>query len=416
VIGRSSGTIVRTVGALLEAVLPSVRLGEGAAIQTRTGVRIAARVASIDGTRVLLAPFGSIDGIAGGDRVTCEPGVLSLVLGTPLLGRACDAAGAALDGGRTADGTRVRVEGAAALPAARSDVRDVFWTGVRAIDATLTLARGARIGLFGAPGCGKSTLLETIAANSRADATVVALIGERGREAERWLARIDARTTVVCATSDRSAAERVRAADVAFAQAATLAGRGLHVVLIVDSLARIAAAQRDIAIALGEPVGRGGYPPSVFAALARLLERAGAFGSGSITLIATVLSDGTDEREPVSDAARAALDGHIALSPTLAGRGRYPAIDVTGSISRTMNAVVSPEHLAHARTLRRAICALDESREARALGLDVSASQPDLARALAAEAQIERFLTQASEPSPPERTLRELASLADILN
>ncbi|GAC1415048.1 MAG: type III secretion system ATPase SctN [Candidatus Velthaea sp.] len=413
--GRPAGTILRTAGGLVEAIVPAMRLGEGACIRTRTGAVIPARVAAIDGPRALLAPFGPIEGIAGGDRVVCDPTVSALVLGTPLLGRACDAAGKPLDGRPAAVGLRVDVEGSAVPPGGRTAVSQIFWTGVRAIDGPLAIARGARIGLFGAPGCGKSTLLESIAAGCSADATVVALIGERGREAERWLARVDSRMTLVCATSDRSPAERLRAADVAFAQAAALCRRGLHVVLIVDSLARIAAAARDVAVALGEPVGRGGYPPSVFARIARLLERSGEFGSGSITLIATVLSDGADERDPVSEAARAALDGHIALSERLAQRGWFPAIDLPASASRTMSAVASGEHRSAAQTLRAAVVSLAETREARQFGLDVGAGNPALARALAAETAIEHFLRQGGEYSAPHAMLTELTGLADRL-
>jgi type III secretion protein N (ATPase) len=242
---------------------------------------------------------------------------------------------------------------------------------------------------------------------------VVGLIGERGREAERRLASLDARTTVVCATSDRSAGERVRAAEVAVAQARALQQRGLDVLLVLDSLARVAAAAREVALAAGEAPGRGGYPPSVFALLARLVEQAGAFTTGSITLVATVLSDGADEREPVSDAVRAALDGHITLSPELAARGWFPAIDLPRSISRTFADVAGAKHHAAATSLRGAVAVLEETREARLYGL--APSGPGVARALAAEGEIRRFLCQDERKSAPHATLRELARLADML-
>jgi FliI/YscN family ATPase len=415
VIGRASGTVVAAHGLLIDVRLPAAGVGDGARIYTRDGTRITARVAAVDGRRATLAPLGPVAGVAAGDRVECDASALTLVLGTPLLGRACDAIGAPLDGKPGARGAHVLVDDVAASPGDRRAVTDIFWTGVRAIDGPLAFGRGARIGLFGAPGCGKSTLLESIASGSNADATVVGLVGERGREAERWLARVDARTTVICATSDRSAAERVRAAEAAFAQADALARRGLHVVLILDSLARVAAAAREVALAAGEPAGRGGYPPSAFALLARLLERAGNFATGSITLIATVLSDGADEREPVSDACRAALDGHIALSPRLAQAGRFPAIDLPASASRTIGEVADPAHLRGARALREAVARLEETREARTFGLDPAGADPVLARALAAQGHIERFLRQDSGPSGPLLTLTELSVLADML-
>ncbi|MEA2720097.1 MAG: synthase in type secretion protein, partial [Candidatus Eremiobacteraeota bacterium] len=260
---------------------------------------------------------------------------------------------------------------------------------------------------------GKSTLLDAVLRGARADAVVVALVGERGREAERRLAQLDDRTTIVCATSDRAPAERVRAAEVAFAQADALRARGLDVLLVVDSLARIAAAARELALAAGEPAGRGGYPPSVFGLLARLLERAGAVGRGSVTLIATVLSDGPDEHDPVSEAARAALDGHLVLSDRLARAGRFPAIDVARSASRTLSDVAAPEHVAAARVVRAAVAALDESRDARSLGIDCI--DPFLARCVADEAALERFLRQGAEPSSSRETLTALLRLADTL-
>jgi type III secretion protein N (ATPase) len=289
----------------------------------------------------------------------------------------------------------------------------VCWTGVRAIDGPLALGRGARIGVFGAPGAGKSALLDAIVRGADADAVVVALVGERGREAERRLAGLGPRTTIVCATSDRAPAERVRAAEVAFAQADALRARGLDVLLVVDSLARVCAAAREMMLGLGEPAGRGGYPPGVFALLARLLERAGAVGDGSVTLVATVLSDGPDEHDPVSEAARAALDGHVVLGDRLARAGHFPAIDVARSASRTLAEVASPEHLAAARVLRAAVAALDESRDARSLGL--RSDDPILARCVAQESAIQAFLRQGPAPCPPHQTLTELLRLADIL-
>jgi FliI/YscN family ATPase len=363
---------------------------------------------------VTLAPFGATDGIAVGDCVESDPRALALELGSACLGRAIDALGVPLDSGPPLRASKRRRSAGAPVPAERRPVRELFATGVRAIDGPLAFGVGARIGLFGAPGCGKSTLLETIVAGSAADVSVIGLVGERGREAERWLTGIGPRTTVVCATSDRSPAERVRAAEVAFMQAEALRRRGLHVLLVLDSLARVAAAARDVALSTGEPVGRGGYPPSVFGLLAGLLERAGSFADGSITLVATVLSDGADERDPVSDACRAALDGHIILSERLAARGWFPAIEIPSSASRTLADVASPAHLEGARRLREAVAVLDETREARGFGLDPGAGDPGIRRAINAQGAIAAFLCQ-REPLNLRATLMELGTLTDML-
>jgi type III secretion protein N (ATPase) len=275
VIGRSIGEVVAARGALLDVALPFARVGEGVRISGRDAV-LHARVAALHGARATVTPFGDVAGVAAGDRVVVDPSVLALPLGTPLLGRALDAVGFPLDGRSAAQGRAVSIDAGAPPVDVRRPCRGAFWTGVRAIDGPLAFARGARIGVFGSPGAGKSSLLDAIVEGAHADAVVVALIGERGREAERRLARVGARTTLVCATSDRAPAERVRAAEVAFAQAAALRARGLKVLLVLDSLARICAAQRELGLAAGEPAGRGGFPPSTFALLGRLLERAGA--------------------------------------------------------------------------------------------------------------------------------------------
>jgi FliI/YscN family ATPase len=339
-----------------------------------------------------------------------------VVLGTALLGRAIGAGGALLDDGPPLHGLRRCVAADVPAPRERVAVTEPFWTGIRALDGPLAFGRGARIGIFGAPGAGKSTLLEQLVAGSRADATVVALIGERGREAERWLRAIGTRTSIVCATSDRSAAERLAAAGLAFAQAAALRSRGLHVLLVLDSLARVAAAARDVAIALGEPVGRAGFPPSVVARQARLLECAGALAGGSITLVATVLSEGPLEHDPVAEAARAALDGHVVLGARLAAAGWFPAIDLPASASRTLSEVASPAHRRAAGRLRAAVAALENARDARSLGLDPAAGDPLLARAIAAEGRIGSFLRQPEGGADPAETLMEMTRIADSLD
>ncbi|HTW83741.1 MAG TPA: hypothetical protein VMD91_06730 [Candidatus Sulfotelmatobacter sp.] len=337
------------------------------------------------------------------------------VLGTALLGRAVDAFGAPLDDGPAPRGAVRAFPRPLPAPLERRPCTQVCWTGVRAIDGPLPFGRGARIGVLGPAGAGKSTLVEAIERGVDADAIVVALIGERGREAERRVRAVGARTTIVCATADRDPSERLAAAELAFAQAEALCERELDVVLVLDSLARVCHAARDRAVAAGEPVGRAGYPASAFAHLTGLVERAGALGRGSITLLATVLGEGPDEHDPVAEAARAALDGHLVLSERLARAGHFPALDLARSISRTAADAASAKHREAGRLVRAAVAALAESREARALGLDVAGGDPFLARSLRAEAELDRFLRQDDAPAPPAETLRRLELLADTL-
>jgi FliI/YscN family ATPase len=387
------GRVVALRAGVVDAAMPPLPHGAAVCVEVRDGVRAGTVCASGPGS-VTIRLRGSLAGITCGARVREELGVIHAP-GVAGLGRCIEA------------------ETPFAFPALeRAPVDRPLFIGVRAVDALLTIGRGARIGIFGSPGAGKSTLLETIVRGTEADAVVVALIGERGREAQEWRERLDARTSIVCATSDRPAAVRVTAAEAATAQAAALAARGLHVLLVLDSLARVAAALRELAIDEGERVGRAGYPPSVFAALARLCERAGSFRCGSVTMIATVLTDG-DDRDPVSEAARSLLDGHIALSPDLARAGRYPAIDVPASASRTMHAVAGPAHAAAAQRVRAALALLAATAEARALGLD--SPDPRVQAALAAEASLEGLLRQGREPVVGAASLEAVRQTADIL-
>lgn len=335
-----------------------------------------------------------------------------LALGTCALGRAIDAEGIPLDGGPVLRGRMVTPALRSPRPNERVPIATPLWTGIRVIDGLLTIGRGARIGIFGAPGAGKSTLLESIVEGCAADAVVVALVGERGREAHEWIRKRTDRTSMVCATSDRPACERLRAAQIAFAQAAALRERGLHVLLLLDSLARVASALREIAVAAGESAGRGGFPPSVFSQLAQLVEVAGALADGSITLVATVIHDG-DERDPVSEAARALLDGHVVLALRLAEAGRFPAVDVPASASRTMHAVTELTHRRAARRIRHALAILDRLDDARALG--ITPVSGDAAAAVAAENRIEAFLRQGRRASSSHATLTELEAIAELL-
>jgi type III secretion protein N (ATPase) len=406
---NATGTVRSVLGGIAEVAMPALALGSHVWIDAPpsgvTGV-----VCGVEGDRLRVTLHGAGEGIAAGARVRESPESSGVMLGTCALGRAIDAQGDALDGLPPLRGRRVPIDSDA--PLARTGITHPLWTGVKTIDALLTIGRGARVGLFGSPGAGKSTLLETIVRGTQADAVVVGLIGERGREAQRWIDACSRRMTVVCATSDRSAGERVRAGHAAMAHARALASRGLHVLLILDSLARVAGALRELAVVTGESVGRGGYPPSVFAAMARLLERAGAFERGSVSLLVTVLNDGED-RDPVSEAARSLLDGHIQLSLDLAASGHFPAIDVPQSASRTMTAVADESHARAAAAVRRAIALLQRANDARSLGIE---PQDESTRAaIGAETAIEELVLQNGAPVRASGTLAMLAATADML-
>lgn len=404
------GCVAEARGAWIAARLPGARVGDGVTIETDPP--IAGHVAAVRSGDVVVAAHAGVAGVGRTTALRLDPSTRRVPLGTCALGRAIDARGRPLDGGPPLRGPRVCLDAIGIVPEDRVAVTQPFWTGLRAIDGVLAFGRGARIGLFGAPGCGKSVLVERMARGATADAVVVAAIGERGREAHRWIARCDARTTVVGATGDRPPAERVAAAFLAVAHANALRMRGLHVLLLLDSFARVAAALRELAIGAGEGAGRGGYPPSVFADLARIAEAAGASTTGSVTMVATVLDDG-DERDPVSDAARSQLDGHVALSPRLARAGRFPAIDVVASTSRTMASVLSDAQLDDARRVRAALALLDRADDVRRAGIQPSDAATQ--RAIAAEERLERFLRQGEQACDPSETRNALRDLARYL-
>jgi len=412
VTGPSLGRVLRARAGVVQVQLPASAVGE--AVEICAGhAKIFGVVQSVGDGIASLAVQGSIEGVMVGDAVRALPGGLTAPLGMVALGRAIDAQGTPIDCGPDLRARRHRMELRAPAPAERRPPKTPLWTGIKAVDALMTIARGARVGIFGAPGVGKSTLLSTLARGIGADAIVIGLIGERGREAAEWVRHISERATIVCASSDRSAVERAAAARTAMAQATVLRARGLHVLLILDSLARLAAALREIAVACGEPVGRGSFAASVFAQLASFVEVAGQTARGSITLIATILTEGVDERDPISEAARSLLDGHIHLSLALAHAGRYPAVDVAASASRLMPSIITAEHARDAQAVRRAIAALGETEDARSLGLPQR--DPWVVAAQAHEPSIELLLRQDEEPVPAARTLAELHRIAHSL-
>lgn len=403
---RGVGRVVATLGELVRVKLPLASIGSGVSITSARGTQVQATVIGIDSRWVTVMPHGTLEGISVGDKVETDPDVEALELGISLLGRVIDSSGRPIDGRGPIRGRLSTIIEAPIPPSIRAPISRPFWTGIKALDGLLTVGRGARMGVFGAPSAGKSTLLSMLVRGAEADAIVVALIGERGREAAEWMEKITPRTTIVCTPSDCSAAERARAAHVAMAQASQLRRRGLNVLVILDSLMRFAAAMREIAVAAGESVGRGGFPPSVFAELARLVERAGNAGPGSMTMFATVLSDGGNENDPLSESAKSLLDGHIVLSENLARAGHYPAIEILRSVSRTMNEVVSKEHAKAAATMREALSSLERTREMRELGF--APQNATVERAVEAEEEIKHFLRQSPEPNMPANTVDQL--------
>jgi flagellum-specific ATP synthase len=318
-------------------------------------------------------------------------------------GRILNALGEPLDG-RPAPRVRAMwpLDGAAPMPMEREPIREPLQTGIRAIDALLTVGRGQRVGIFGGSGVGKSTLIGMMTRNTAADLTVVGLVGERGREVREFVE--DAlgeeglqRSVVLVSTSDQSPLLRMRAAMAATAVAEFHAARGKHVLLVLDSLTRYAMAAREVGLAAGEPPASKGYTPSVFTRLARLVERAGNFRNGSITAFYTVLMEGDDQQDPIVDAVRSLLDGHIVLSRALASAGQYPPVDVLDSLSRLMPAVTSAEHRDKAALVRRLLAAFAKSEDLVRIGAYKPGNDEELDQAMQAMPEIRRLTMQRSD-------------------
>ncbi|MCR4419885.1 MAG: flagellar protein export ATPase FliI [Clostridia bacterium] len=397
-----AGRVIRVVGLTVEASGLELPVGE----LCRVGTGETAVVAEVVGFReetTLLLPLGELGGIAPGQKVVPTGRAHLIGVGWNLLGRVLDGLGQPLDG-RPLPPPQAwyPVQGTVPNPLSRRRITQALPTGVRAVDAVLTLGRGQRMGIFAGSGVGKSTLLGMIARHSRADVNVIALIGERGREVLDFLERDlgpqgRERSVVVVATSDRPALVRVKGALVATAIAEFFRDQGAQVMLMMDSLTRLAMAQREVGLAVGEPPTARGYTPSVFALLPQLLERAGQTEKGSITGLYTVLVDGDDFNEPISDAARAILDGHIVLSRRLANRNHFPAIEVTASVSRLMGEVASPEHREAAGRLRELLAAYEQVEDLINIGAYQKGSNARVDRAVEKHEAIMSFLRQGLE-------------------
>ncbi|MEM1413412.1 MAG: FliI/YscN family ATPase [Myxococcota bacterium] len=408
------GRVTALVGLALRAVLPGARVGQVVDVLRRSGP-LPAEVVGFEGDQVLLLPLGDAEGIGPDDPVRPRSEALEILAGEALLGRVLDGLGRPVDGGPPLAGEPWAVMRPPPAPLERPRITAPLTLGVRVLDALLTVGEGQRVGLFAGSGVGKSTLLGQIARYAEADVFVVCLIGERGREVRAFLE--DAlgdegrrRSVVVCATSDAPALVRLKSAWVATSLAEHFRDAGKRVVLLRDSVTRVARAGREVGLAAGEPPARRGYPPSVFAALPALLERSGTSPAGSITAFYTVLVEGGDMDEPIADEVRGILDGHVVLDRELGARGRWPAVDVLQSLSRVMDQVTTPEHRAQANALRAHLAAYEAKRDLVALGAYAAGSDPALDAALERMDRIEAFVRQGrSERSSWEDALARLA-------
>ena len=409
------GRVTDVVGLTVAVIGPPLSVGSCCWLEPRGGgERVAAEVVGFREGRTLLMPLGSMHGIGPGSLVIPSWLPQRVRVGNGVLGRVLDARGQTIDGGPPPDWEEeVPLLAPPPAPLTRRRIREPIATGVRAIDMCTTLGKGQRVGIMSGSGVGKSKLLGMIARNTSADINVIALIGERGREVREFIENDLgpeglARSVVVVATSDEPALRRINGAYLATAVAEWFRGRGADVMLMMDSVTRFAMAQREVGLAVGEPPATRGYPPSVFALLPQLLERAGTSAHGSITGIYAVLVEGDDLNDPVGDAVRSILDGHVALSRDLASRGHYPPVDVLDSVSRTMTDVTRDEHRALAAKLRGVLSTYREAEDLVNIGAYVAGSNPEIDEALRVMPKVRRFLRQGLQENTPFADLERL--------
>jgi flagellum-specific ATP synthase len=427
-LARRHGFVSNLIGLIIEATGLQAEVGEVCMVGTERNRAargpVPAEVVGFRDGRTLLMPLGELHGIGPGTRVLATDAPFRVAVGEELLGRVLDGLGIPEDGGPVTGAPLRSTIAAPPSALSRPRIRERVGLGVRALDGLVPCGRGQRLGIFAGSGVGKSSLLGMIARSTSAQINVIALVGERGREVrefvERDLGDALARSVVVVATSDQPALVRIKAAFTATTIAEYFRDQGHDVMLMMDSVTRFAMAQREVGLAIGEPPATRGYTPSVFALLPRLLERAGTSARGSITALYTVLVDGDDMSEPIADAVRSILDGHVVLTRSLAHAGHYPAIDVLSSVSRLIGEIVSPEVERAGQQLRAALAVLREKEDLVAIGAYNPGSDPALDAALAHRALIERFLRQPvherSEPAQTDARLLELAaSLEDEL-
>jgi flagellum-specific ATP synthase len=400
---RWQGRVLEAVGQTIESSGPLSSVGECCEIVDGDGVAHLAEVIGFRGSHVLSMPLGSTEGIRFGDKVLALGTNPYIEVGDALIGRVLNASGQPIDDGpRPATKAAIPLDRNVPHPLQRVPIRQPLGTGIRAIDGMLTVGRGQRIGIFGGSGVGKSTLIGMMTRNSEADVIVVGLVGERGREVGEFLEDSlgpegRKRSVVLVSTSDQSPLLRLRAALSATAVAEYFAEQGKHVLLVLDSLTRFAMAAREIGLAAGEPPTAKGYTPSVFSRLARLVERTGQFQRGSITAFYTVLMEGDDQQDPIVDAVRSFLDGHVVLSRELAAEGWYPPIQILDSVSRLMPAVASEEHKVAAGLLRRMLAIYAKSEDLIRIGAYKPGADADLDRAIRSRSLLREYLIQRAE-------------------
>ena len=414
------GKVVQIIGLVIECNGPNVSMGELCYVHSHfEGVEpLPAEVVGFREGYVLLMPLGETKGIGPGCQVVSAQKVLQVKVGPELLGRVIDGLGNPIDGkGPILCQKEYPIQADPPEPLERPVIKDSLYVGVRAIDGLITMGQGQRIGIMAGSGVGKSTLLSMIARNTEADISVIALIGERGREVKEFIERDLGeeglkRSVVVVATSDKPALVRIKGALTATAIAEYFRDKGRKVVLMMDSVTRFAMAQREVGLTVGEPPATRGYTPSVFALLPRLLERAGTSAKGSITGIYTVLVDGDDMNEPIADAVRSILDGHIVLSRNIAAQNHFPAIDVLASVSRVMSAVVPKEHMEANRKLRALMAVYKEAEDLIHIGAYVKGSSPKIDEAVQKIDAINDFLCQGVfEVQSFEETIQRLEGI-----
>lgn len=414
------GKVVQIVGLVIECSGPNVSMGELCYVRSHfEGVEpLPAEVVGFREGYVLLMPLGETKGIGPGCQVLSAQKVLQVKVGPELLGRVIDGLGNPIDDkGPVLCRHEYPIQADPPAPLERPVIKDSLYVGVRAIDGLITMGQGQRIGIMAGSGVGKSTLLSMIARNTEADISVIALVGERGREVKEFIERDLGeeglkRSVVVVATSDKPALVRIKGAMTATAIAEYFRDQGRKVILMMDSVTRFAMAQREVGLTVGEPPATRGYTPSVFALLPRLLERAGTSARGSITGIYTVLVDGDDMNEPIADAVRSILDGHIVLSRNIAAQNHFPAIDVLASVSRVMSSVVPEEHMEANRNLRALMAVYKEAEDLIHIGAYVKGSSKKIDEAIQKIDAINEFLCQGVfEVQSFEETVRRLEGI-----
>ena len=397
------GRVAQIVGLTIESIGPEVNIGSTCLIRAgKYSEPVVTEVVGFRGNHVLLMPMGNIAGVGPGSTVEALGRPLSLKVSDAILGRVLNGLGEPMDDLPPVEGIDFPITNQPPNPLNRNRISQSMSVGVKAIDGLLTIGRGQRVGIFAGSGVGKSTLLGMIARNTQADISVIALVGERGREVREFIEKDLGeeglkRSVVVVATSDMPALVRLKAAEVATAIAEYFRDQGRDVMLMMDSLTRYAMAQREVGLATGEPPVTRGYTPSVFAAMPRLLERAGNSDKGSITGLYTVLVDGDDLTEPVTDTARGILDGHIVLSRKISNRNHYPAIDVLASVSRVMTDVVDAEHKKAANEVKKSMAVYADAEDLINIGAYVKGSSAEIDDAIEKHADVVDFLTQSTE-------------------